>query len=581
VESAEAASAVPAFTRSFFDPARRLTRIGAGSLGGKALGLIDATAVLSARRRELDSEALAVDVPAMLALGTGLFDAFLERNDLARVFDEEWPDERVAQAFRQASMPAERVGDLRAVAAEVKVPLAVRSSSALEDALGQPFAGVYGTKMISCWQHDPASRFQSLLDAIKFVYASTFFHGARAYLRASRRRLQDEKMAVVVQEVVGRKHAERFYPDVSGVARSFNFYPAAGARPQDGVVDLALGLGKTIVDGGRCWTFSPARPRSPPPFASARDLVAGTQATFWAVHTGSPPAYDPMAEAEHLVRGTLADAESDGALRYAASTYDAQADRLVPGIGRAGARVLDFAPLLQRGEIPLVRTLRALLAACEEAAGRPVEIEFALSLPPEGRARLGLLQVRSLMVPGETVELGERDLAGEGVLVASTSALGNGRRTVEDVVYVEPSAFDAGLTRAVAEEIAALNGPLVEAGRPYLLLGFGRWGSSEPWLGIPVRWDQVAGAKAIVEAALPHMSPEPSQGSHFFHNLSSFEVFYFTVPPAGPPIDWDWLGKQPIVARTEHVRHVRARGGLSLEVDGRSRRGVVRRPPEP
>jgi hypothetical protein len=289
-----------------------------------------------------------------------------------------------------------------------------------------------------------------------------------------------------------------------------------------------------------------------------------------------------MTETEHLVQADLAEAEADGTLRHAASTYDASSDRLVPGTGRPGPRVLDFAPILAWGELPLVEALRKLLAVCEEELAAPVEIEFALSLPPGAPARLGFLQVRPLLVSHETVEVGADDLLSPRAVVASPAALGNGRHEVRDVVFVEPDTFEARLTPAIAGEIEPLNRALVEAGRPYLLIGFGRWGSSDPWLGIPVRWDQIAGARGIVEATLDRMNPEPSQGSHLFHNLTSFSVLYFTVPyGTGRALDWAWLRSQETVARTAHVRHVRTREPLVLRVDGRSRRGVAWRPETP
>jgi hypothetical protein len=567
---------IPPFNRSLFDPARRISRIGTGSLGGKARGLVAAARILNERRAELEVEGLTLDVPALCVLATSVFDAFLDRNGLRQILDEEPSNQTVALAFQKATLPAEWLGDLRSVADDARVPLACRSSSALEDALGRPFAGVYGTKMIPGNQPDVAGRFKSLTDAVKFVFASTFFHEARAYRRAAGELPEPEKMAVVVQEVVGRKHSQRFYPDLSGVARSWNFYPVGPAEPREGIVDLAVGLGKTIVDGGACWSFSPAHPKLPPPVGSVSDLLETTQSRFWAVNIGPPPPYDPMAETEFLVEPGLADAEADGTLRYAASTYDAGSDRLVPGTGRPGPRVLDFAPILTWNELPLVAALRQLLRVCEEELTAPVEIEFALSLPPGRPARLGFLQVRPLVVSGEAVEVPESELEAPHTIVASTAALGNGRHEVRDVVYVEPGSFEARLTPGIATEIEGLNRALVEAGRPYLLIGFGRWGSTDPWLGIPARWDQISGARGIVEATLPQMNPEPSQGSHFFHNLSSFSVLYYTVPLEAPrAIDWGWLGRQELVARTDHVRHVRTREPLVLRVDGRSRRGVA------
>jgi len=571
-------SEVPRFARHFFDPEHRLTRLGEGELGGKAQGLVRAQAVLSTLGAQALPPGIELDIPAMSVLASGFFESFIERNGLEEMLAREASDREISEAFHAAAVPAEMVGDLRALAAEVHVPLAVRSSSALEDALGQPFAGVYGTKMIPGSQPGAEARFNSLLDAVKFVWASTFFAGARAYLASTSHRGERERMAVIVQEVVGCRHGERFYPDISGVARSYSFYAIGGARPEEGVVDLALGLGKTIVDGGLCWTFSPARPEAPPPFASARERVKATQTELWAVRVGATPPYDPMAEAEFLVQAGLAEAEADGTLRWSASTYDPASDRMWPGTGRSGPRVLDFAPLLTHGEMPLAPILRQLLAACEQELAVPVEIEFALSILPGRPVRFGLLQVRPLFVSSEVVELDDARLRAPDCVVRSHTALGNGRRQVEDVLWVDPSRFEARATPAIALELEGLNRSLIEQGRTCLLIGFGRWGSSDPWLGIPVRWDQISSARAIVEAALPGMSPEPSQGSHFFHNLSSFSVLYLTVPANGSgEIDWEYLAAQPEVGATGHVRHVRCAAPLVVEVDGRSRLGVVRR----
>ncbi len=568
---------VPAYARSFFDPAQRLSRLGGGALGGKAGGLLAASDVLAARGPELAGAGFAIDIPALVILGTDFFDAFVERNRLSALLAEPPADQEIAAAFHRGTIPADMVGDLMALATEVRVPLAVRSSSGLEDALGQPFAGVYATKMVPANQLDPEARFKSLLDAIKYVWASTFFAGARAYLAATGEPDRPEKMAVIVQEVVGRRHGGRFYPDISGVARSVSFYPVGGARAEEGVVDLAVGLGKTIVDGGLCWSFSPARPRATPPFASARELVKATQSELWAVNVGAPPPYDPLAEAEFLVRCGLAEAEADGVLEPSASTYDPSSDRIWPGLGRTGPRVLDFAPILVHGELPLVPTIRALLAACERALGAPVEIEFALTLAPGEPPRFGFLQVRPLLVSREAVEIEEAELAAGDAAIATRHALGNGRRLLADALVVDPARFEGRLTPAIALEIERLNRPLVAAGRPYLLVGFGRWGSSDPWLGIPVRWDQIAGARAIVEAALPQMSPEPSQGSHFFHNLSSFGVLYLTVPAgAERGVDWSYFAGREVIAESEHVRHYRLAPPLEVAVDGRTQRGLAR-----
>jgi hypothetical protein len=388
-------------------------------------------------------------------------------------------------------------------------------------------------------------------------------------------------MAVILQEVVGRSRDERFYPDISGVARSLNMYPVGPAQPDEGVASLALGLGKTIVDGGACWSFSPAHPRIGPPFGSARERLRGTQTRFWAVNVGAPPPHDPIRETEYLVQPELDAAEADGALALTASSYDAAADRTSPGIGRPGPRVLDFAPLLLLEELPLAEQIRRLLAACAAELGAPVEIEFAvtLGLRRSDPARLGLLQVRPLAGLEEEVTLPEEELSGAAVLTSSRRAVGNGVvGGIHDVVFVEPRTFDSLETRTIAGEIAALNARLVREGRRYLLIGFGRWGTADPALGIPVAWPQVASASALVEAALPEFVIEPSQGSHFFHNLVNQRVSYLSVGgPGEQPVDWAWLAGCEVLERRAYACLVRTEQPLTVRVDGRSRRGVILR----
>jgi hypothetical protein len=513
-------------------------------------------------------------------VATDAFDAFLDRNRLRDLALDPPSERQLGEAFQRAELPAEIVGDLLDLVRHVRVPLAVRSSSRLEDALQHPFAGVYETKMIPNNQPDAESRFRRLTEALKFVWASTFRPGARAYLRAVGRDVAEEKMAVLLQEVVGRRHGPRFYPDVSGVARSWSFYAFGGARPEDGVVDLALGLGKTIVDGGLAWTYSPGRPAAAPPHGTAEELLALTQTELWAVNMGKPPAYDPTAETEYLVRASLAEAEADLTLDALASTYVAESDAVVPGIARSGPRVLNFAPLLVQDALPLNRFLVALLAAFREAARSEVEMEFALTLDPEA-PRFELLQVRPMAVSRQPVEIAEAEWAGPRRLVASERVMGNGTfEGVRDVVFVKPHTFEARHARAIAAEVEALNRGLTAEGRPYILIGFGRWGSSDPWLGIPVDWGQVAGARVLVEARLPGSGVEMSQGAHFFHNLISLDVPYFSVAggEAGQ-VHWEALDALPVRHDGPFVRHVACEHPLLVKVDGRTGRGVILLPP--
>lgn len=574
------ASELPVFDRKFWDGTFRCTQIGSGSLGGKASGLAFVKDLITEQIDPASFPNVEISVPTMAVIATDCFDQFMTQNHLADLSFREMPDARIAHLFQKADLPMELLGDLRALTVQVKTPLAIRSSSLLEDALGRPFAGVYATKMIPNNQPDADSRFRRLVEAIKFVYASTYFREARDY-RSSGTGTTDEKMAVIIQEVVGLRRAERFYPDIAGVARSYNYYALQPARPEDGVVTLALGLGKTIVDGGLAWTFSPAYPQKPLPFASVDEMLDGTQRDFWAVNMGKPPAYDPGSETEYLVRANLSEAEADGVLDLLASTYNPDRDRVVPGTGSNGPRILNFAPMLVQERFPINGLVKAIMTAAENALSAKVEIEFALTLQAAAgeplSARLGFLQVRSMVVSDEVVDVTPEELTDSQAIVASDMVIGNGTaHDIRDIVFVRPENFSPLVTPAVAQELESVNRQLQQEHRPFLLIGFGRWGSSHPSLGIPVDWSQISGARAIVEATLPEMNIELSQGSHFFHNLSSFRTSYFMVRhEARLGINWNWLNRQPVIHETELIRHVRPAVSLLVRVDGRSRRGVI------
>ncbi|MBN2200073.1 MAG: hypothetical protein JW747_09535 [Candidatus Aminicenantes bacterium] len=573
-------SSIPVFDRQFFSGKERFTAIGRGELGGKAQGLARMLRLIDGSLAESFRPDIEVCVPTLTVITTEYFDLFMKQNNLYEVALSELRDEVIALTFQKADLPPQLVGDLRALISQVRTPLAVRSSSLLEDAMFEPFASVYATKMIPNNQADADSRFRKLVEAVKFIYASTFFKDAKNYIRATRHVTTDEKMAVIIQEVVGLRRGPRFYPDISGVARSHNFYPLGNAKPKEGVIDLALGLGKTIVDDGIAWSYSPAHPQANPPYNTLDDLLSRTQAEFWAISMEAPAVYNPIKETEYLKKFSLADAERDGVLRFLASTYRAQNDKIVYGISEAGPRVLDFAPILKFDLLPLNKLLRRLLTICEESLNRMVEIEFAMTLDERlGRpARFGFLQVRPMVVSESEIELRPCDLKGDDVLTASESALGNGfHEDVLDIIYVKPDKFNVHHSEAVALEIERLNRSLQELGRPYLLIGFGRWGTSDPQAGIPVNFGQISGAKVIVEVALPETSTMLSQGSHFFHNITSFRVFYFSLTPFDPyRVDWEWLARQPADRETEFVRHVRLISPLKIIVDGTTSRGVIR-----
>jgi hypothetical protein len=565
------------FNRNFLDPATPMSVIGKGNLGGKAQGLA------SIRRTLHESIPLglfpeiSVDIPALVVLRTGVFDSFLLGAGLDSSTLTELSQDRIIRTFQQAEMPFEVLGDLRALIENVHTPLAIRSSSLLEDAAHEPFAGIYETKMIPNAVFDPDARFRQLIDAIKFVYASTFSEKARQYRQLTGHKEGDEKMAVVIQEMVGTRHSTRFYPELSGVMRSYNYYPMKPALPADGVVSLALGLGKTIVDGGVAWSYSPAYPMVEPPFVSVDKLLEATQTKFWAVNMGDVTGYEPFKETEYMVQESIAEADEDGTLYHLASTYDPVAERLLPGTGVRGPRALTFSPLLVLKTLPFNDLALKVLRVCEKSVGAPVEVEFAMTFDPN---RFSLLQVRPMTVPSGEVHLTDEDLEGENVLAAAEIVLGNGIvKDVHDIVYVKTETFDLMNTDRVVPELVQMNRKLLEQRKPYLLVVYGRLGTTDPWTGISINWEQVAGAKAIVEATREDVKVELSQGSHYFLNLINLGVMYFTLPAGGVhKVDWDWLNQQQAIEETTYLRHIELTKPLLIKVDGKSAKGVILKP---
>ncbi|MCD4829680.1 MAG: PEP/pyruvate-binding domain-containing protein [Candidatus Cloacimonetes bacterium] len=553
-------------TRYRRDSESSFTCLGNGALGGKALGLAQMQNILAVHFENCRFGPFQIDIPQMIVLRTGLFEAFLDQNNLHDCDWDALSDDEIALFFQRASLPATILGDLMNLMKTLHRPLAIRSSSMLEDAAEKPFAGVYATKMIPNQQVKTESRFHRLVEAIKFVYASLYFRQSRQYARAVG--LGEDRMAVILQEVVGCRHADAWYPHISGVARSFNFYPTGNARPEEGVINLALGLGKTIVDGGRSWTYCPAYPKAPPPASDPGDLLKNTQTEFWAVNMGKTPVYDPIRETEHLALLPLEHAEADNVLRHLCSTYDGSSDRFYTGLFGNGPRLVDFAPMLKANMLPLNDMIRELIAVCEAEFDTKVEIEFAATV--DENPRLGFLQVRPMTVSTEFVSADPAEFAGR-IVLASGSVMGNGARDdLHDIVFVKPDVFDAAKTRDIALDLAAMNETLTNT--PYLLIGFGRWGSSDPWLGIPVVWSQIAGAAVIVEATLPSMNPDLSQGSHFFHNISSQGIPYFAVKQG---LDWDWLQSLPVVNESRWTCHVRTKSPFIVRADGRTGSGLV------
>jgi CheY-like chemotaxis protein len=579
----QAESLVGDFDRLAFDASGLFfARIGNGSLGGKARGLAFVRQLLGRQHVHRRVPGVHVGVPPAVVLATGVFDRFLAENGLLDLALHSSDDEEILRRFLGARFPEDVRADLAAFLGRVHYPLAVRSSSLLEDSQYQPFTGVYETFMLANNHPDPHLRLGRLVEAVKRVYASTFSRHAKAYLRATPYRLEEEKMAVIIQKVVGGMHGHRFYPDFSGVARSQNFYPTPPLTPEDGVAAVALGLGRSVVEGEKCLTFCPRYPQHLVQFSSVKDILANSQRQFWALEL-QPAENGDAEQGLRESRFDLEAAEADGTLFALGSTYSHENRAVYDGLSRPGVRLVSFAPILKHGVFPLAETLALLLDIGRRGMNRPTEIEFAVRLDvPSGEPReFGLLQMRPLVLSRETEALKIDEVEPARLVCRSNKVLGNGLiDDLRDVVMVDFHRFDRAQSRQAARAVARFNAELIARGAPYLLIGVGRWGSTDPWLGIPVTWDEIAGARVIVEAGFRDVRVTPSQGSHFFQNLTSFQIGYFTANPelGEGCVDWDWLGSQPAEAAEGHVRLLHFQRPLVVKMNGKQNQGVIYKP---
>jgi len=571
------------FSRQLFDSSVDFVRIGGGSLGGKARGLAFMNSIL--HRYGITDRFPGIDlkVPPTAVIGTDVFDTFMQQKDLGEKVLGDIADDKIIRLFLDTKLPPEIYGDLEAFLRQVRYPLAVRSSSLLEDSQYQPFAGVYSTYMLANNHPDVKVRLDQLCDAIKLVYASTYFRSAKAYLEATANRVEEEKMAVIVQQVVGKQHENYDYPDFAGVAHSTNFYPTGGLKPDDGVVCVALGMGRTVVEGRKCLRFSPKHPGNLPQFATIKDMLNNSQRQFYAIDTSDADAYPQAKEDFNLVLLDLEDAERHGTLEPVGSVYSSENNAVYDGIWRPGARLITFAHILKSDLFPLAEVMQLLLELGTRCMSCPVEIEFAAVLGDgkEVPHQFGFLQIRPLADGYVAPEVKPDQLEDPAAFCATSVALGNGRISeLYDIVYVPPERFERSRTFAIAEEIGQINNSLRQAERTYLLLGPGRWGSADRWLGIPVRWEQISGARVIIETDLEDFRVTPSQGTHFFQNLTAFQVGYLTVNQAEGEgrLDWDWLASLPAAHETAHVRHVHLEATMTVLIDGRTRHAVVLKP---
>ena len=572
---------VAVYQKERFDEYSNFARIGDGSLGGKGRGLAFIGAMVK-RYPKLEHDHFAVTIPKTVVICTDIFDEFMETNELYPVVLSEVDDETILKYFLHASLPARLIEDLMAFFDVVKSPIAVRSSSLLEDSHYQPFAGIYSTYMVPKLE-DKYDMLRTLSDAIKAVYASVFYRDSKAYMTATSNLIDQEKMAIVLQEVVGNRYNDRFYPTISGVARSLNFYPIGNEKAEDGIANIALGLGKYIVDGGQTLRFSPRHPHNILQMSTMDFALRETQTRFYALDLKNLADQFSVDDSFNLLRLNLKDADADGSLKFIVSTYDPYDQVIRDGYYPGGRKILSFVNVLQHEVFPLADTLDQILHVGQDEMGRPIEIEFAVNIDPQnpGFATFYLLQVRPIVDNKEVMEEDLTLVEQEDTILTSTSVLGHGIVTdVQDIIYVKTGAFCSSNNQSIAYDIEKMNRQFTGEEKNYVLVGPGRWGSSDSWLGIPVKWPHISNARVIVECGLENYRVDPSQGTHFFQNLTSFGVGYFTINPFKGDgwFDEGYLNSLPAVEETEYLRHVRFDKPVVIKMDGKKSLGVVLKP---
>lgn len=571
------------FDRERYDEFLHFGRIGEGSIGGKARGLAFLDSLIKRNRLADKYNGVTISIPRTVVIGTDIFDEFMEENNLYEIALSNRSDREILDHFVAARLPFRIHEDLYTFITCIRNPVAIRSSSLLEDSHYQPFAGIYSTYMIPNIRFNDRLMIEKLSEAVKSVYASTFFHDSKAYMAATLNMIDEEKMAIVLQEVTGKQYGNRFYPTISGVARSINFYPIAPEEPGDGIANIAFGLGKYIVDGGNGIRFSPRYPKKILQLSTPELALTETQKTFYALDLNPDSFHADCDETINLLKLKVKDAESDPVLKLVASTYDYNAHSLRDGMLASGKRLITFSNILTHDTFPLAKILQEILEIGQKEMSKPVEIEFAVNLDvPKGEPRLfSILQIRPIAGRDETLHLDPKTIEQDETILISNAALGNGIiNDISDIVYIKPEVFDASKSMQFAAQLEKINDRFLEDKKNYILIGPGRWGSSDPWLGIPIRWPQISAARLIVESSLENYRIDPSQGTHFFQNLTSFRVGYFTINSfiGEGSYNIGFLNSQPALWENEFIRHVRFETNCKIALDGKKSFGVVFKP---
>ena len=569
---------VAVFKRDRFDAYSHFARIGDGSLGGKGRGLAFLDNIIKTHPEFNEFEGVKVSIPKTVVLCTDVFDQFMDNNNLYQLALSDAPDEEILQAFIKAQLPDQFIDDFKTFFEAIRHPIAIRSSSLLEDSHYQPFAGIYSTYMIP-YLDDKDEMLRMLAAAIKSVYASVYFKDSKAYMTATRNVIDQEKMAVILQEVVGKQYGDHFYPNFSGVLRSINYYPLGYEKSEEGIASLALGLGKYIVDGGQTLRVSPYHPTQVLQTSDMEIALRQTQTQFYALDMKRVGVDFKVDDGFNILKLKVKDAENDGALNFIASTYDAN-DRVIrDGLYDGGRKIVSFNGVLRHGVFPLPELLKLSMHNGADSMRRPVEIEFACTLNDDRTGEFYLLQIRPIVDSKQVLDQDIMTIPDDKCLLRSHNSLGHGvSDDIVDVVYVKTDEnFTASDNPVVAMEVERINKKFLADGKNYVLVGPGRWGSSDSWLGVPVKWPHISAAKLIVETTLKNYSVDPSQGTHFFQNLTSFGVGYFTIDENKGMgfFRKEILDAMPAVEETPHVRHVRFSKPLHIMMDGMKQEGLV------
>jgi len=571
------------FNKTSFDEYQIFSRIGEGSIGGKARGLAFINMIIKNNKLFNKFPDVLITIPRTVVLSTDIFDEFMDQNNLYSIALSDLPDDEILNRFVNAELPGHVYQDFYAfLEVSRNFPIAVRSSSKLEDSYYQPFAGVYSTYMIPRLS-DNKQMVKMLSDAIKEVYASVYYKASKAYMTVTSNVIDEEKMGIILQEVCGNRHGEIYYPTISGVARSINYYPIGSEKAEDGIVNIAFGLGKYIVEGGLSLRFSPKYPKKILQLSSPDTALRDTQKEFCALDLNIDSFIPSTDDGVNILKIDIKDMNNDGALKYVGSTYDRTNNVLRDGIIHSGKRVITFSNILQHKTFPLAEILGTLLRIGHKGMNNPVEIEFAVNLEtPEGIPKIfNFLQIRPIVHTEETQNINLDNIKAEETIIYSESALGNGVfKGIYDLVYIKPESFNASNNKSVAAELEKINASFIKKKNGYVLIGPGRWGSADPWLGIPVKWAQISGARIIIESGLKNYRIDPSQGTHFFQNLTSFRVGYITVNPYINEgyYDVDFLNKHDVAYEDSYLRHVRFKDPLEIMIDGKKHRGVILKP---